>query len=64
MADMPVARAYHELETYGGAAYAIAGFNDGEFKRVDRWSPDTGWQQASYYNSVILTNSGYACPDG
>ena len=62
MADMPVARAYHELETYGGAAYAIAGYNGGEFKRVDRWSPDTGWQQASTVPELI--SSGYACPDG
>merc|ERR1712013_931472 len=34
MDDMPIKRAYFEFETYGDAAYAIAGHNgDGEISR-------------------------------
>ena len=50
MDDMPIKRAYFEFETYGDAAYAIAGHNgDGEISRVDRYTRTNGWEQMANY---------------
>ena len=44
--SMPVSRGYFNFITYGGGAFAIAGYNGSPLNRVDRYTSE-GWRQMS-----------------
>ena len=53
MASMPIVRGEFQFVTYGDAAFAIGGYNNGFISRVDRWTKSQGWVTVASYPRFI-----------